>query len=127
MTKALAALQKARRTQKIIVMDGKQKTVIDSAEIHYIEVLNHMLIYHTDSGERKDWNSLNQREKELAPFSFFRCHRCFLINLNDVTGINSSTDEVILGDTRLPISRGKKAAFMDAMMEHYAMTGGRVI
>lgn len=124
MTKALSSLKKARQTKKIIVTEENRKIVIDAADIRYIEVLNHMLIHHTVHGDRRDWNSLNQLEKELAPFSFFRCHRCYLINLRQVTGVDTSKDEVLIGDTRLPISRGKKAALMDELMNLYAMKEG---
>ncbi len=125
MTKALSALEKARQSQKIIVTEENRKIVVDSADIRYIEVLNHMLIHHTVHGDRRDWSSLNQREKELAPYSFFRCHRCYLVNLRHVTGIDASKDEVLVGEVRLPVSRGKKAALMDALMKLYAMKGGR--
>ncbi|MBR1813008.1 MAG: response regulator transcription factor [Lachnospiraceae bacterium] len=124
MTKAYSALQKARKTAKIVVMDMDRKVLVDSTEIRYIEVLDHMLIYHTVSGDRKDWNTLNRREKELTPFSFFRCHRCFLVNLRHVTGIDPASDEVMLGEVRLPISRGKKAALLDAVMNLYTMKEG---
>lgn len=124
MTKALSALQKARQTKKIIVTEENRKIVIDSADIRYIEVLNHMLIHHTVRGEHRDWSSLNQREKELTPYSFFRCHRCYLVNLLHVTGIDTARDEVLLHETRLPVSRGKKSALMDALMKLYAMKGG---
>lgn len=123
MTKALSALQKSRQTKKIIVMEEDRKTIVDAADIRYIEVLNHMLIHHTVHGEYRDWNTLNQREKELTPFSFFRCHRCYLVNLRQVTGIDTARDQVLLGDTRLPVSRGKKAALMDALMKLYAIKG----
>ncbi len=123
MTKALSSLKKARQTRKIIVTEENRKIVIDAADIRYIEVLNHMLIHHTVHGDCKDWNSLNQREKELSPFSFFRCHRCYLINLQHVTGMVTGTDEVLIGDTRLPVSRGKKAALMDELMKLYALKG----
>lgn len=123
MTKALSALQKSRQTKKIIVMEEDRKIIVDAADIRYIEVLNHMLIHHTVHGEHRDWNTLNQREKELTPFSFFRCHRCYLVNLRQVTGIDTARDQVLLGDTRLPVSRGKKAALMDALMKLYAIKG----
>lgn len=123
MTKALSALQKSRQTKKIIVMEEDRKIIVDVADIRYIEVLNHMLIHHTVHGEHRDWNTLNQREKELTPFSFFRCHRCYLANLRQVTGIDTARDQVLLGDTRLPVSRGKKAALMDALMKLYAIKG----
>ena len=124
MTKALSVLRKNRETRKIIVTEENQKIVIDAADIRYIEVLNHMLIHHTVHGDRRDWNSLNQLEKELAPFSFFRCHRCYLINLRQVTGVDTSKDEVLIGDIYLPISRGKKAALMDELMKLYTLKEG---
>lgn len=124
MTKALAVLRKRQQTRKIIVTEENQKIIVDSGDIRYIEVLNHMLILHTTQDQRRDWNTLNQREKELASCAFFRCHRCYLINLRHVTGMDASADEVLLGDTRLPVSRGKKAALMDALMNLYAMKEG---
>ncbi len=125
MQKAMRTLALARKTQKLIVINDDGKEIIDSAFIQYIEVQDHMLIYHTEKGKYWDWSSLSQREKELKPYHFFRCHRCFLVNLDYISGIHSEQgDTVQVGDVRVPISRNKKAELMNELMRYYADKGG---
>lgn len=55
---------------------------ISSKQIRYIEVFNHNLVAHTDKEYFLDRSSLDELEKRLLPYGFFRCHRSFLINLD---------------------------------------------
>ncbi|MBO7709682.1 MAG: response regulator transcription factor [Lachnospiraceae bacterium] len=59
-----------------------------------------------------------QLEKILEPYDFFRCHSAFLINLKYVTGY-SQTD-VIMDDEKIPLSKHRRKAFVDALLAFHA-------
>ena len=83
----------------------------------YVEVYNHCLRYHTSDEvvETTGAKSLSKVEQELAGDGFFRCHVSFLVNLRHVRGMGENTVKV--GDEVLPISRHKKKAFLEALIE----------
>jgi len=85
-------------------------------DIYYIESSNHYVIYHTASGEIRFFGSLGEEEKRLPTDRFARCNSGYLVNLAQVKKI--SDGEVHVCDSALPLSRGKKAAFMQAFLNY---------
>ena len=83
-------------------------------DIYYIEMLNHYVIYHTVTGEVRFFGSLSDEEKRLPQDRFTRCNSGFIVNLAQVKKVQDG--EVYVGDTSLPISRNKKAAFMQSLL-----------
>lgn len=87
-----------------------------ASEVKYIEVVDHKLFFHAASGDYADWGQLGTWEEKLRGCGFFRCHRCFLINLNYVTGIDTVLGKnVLIGETAIPLSRKKKTELMDVL------------
>lgn len=83
-------------------------------DIYYIEMLNHYVIYHAVTGEVRFFGSLSDEEKRLPQDRFIRCNSGFIVNLAQVKKVQDG--EVYVGDTSLPISRNKKAAFMQSLL-----------
>lgn len=55
-------------------------------------------------------------EEKLAEFYFFRIHNSYLINLNKVKEYHKNDEYVVLSNkTKLPVSRLKKALFLDQL------------
>ncbi|MCD8367379.1 MAG: LytTR family DNA-binding domain-containing protein [Clostridiales bacterium] len=84
--------------------------------IHYIEVINHRLQFHTDQGIRKSAGTLNQMEKELHPYGFARCNSGFLVNLRYVTEVRKNV-AVVAGE-ELIISRPRRKAFLQELTDY---------
>ena len=76
-------------------------------------MFDHDLVYHTRNGDISSRGSLGDVEKQLGTVSFFRCGKSYLINLEYVDGIQNN--EVLLGDMRITLSRGRKKELMDAL------------
>ena len=78
------ALCKVKTPEKefitIALKGGKKK--LDIAQICYVEVQDHVLIYHTTSGDFETKGTMNDAEGQLTPEKFFRCNRCYLVNLD---------------------------------------------
>ena len=96
--------------------DGKMKLNISS--IYYIEVIQHMCIYHTKDGNYKATGSLNSIEKTLSKYNFSLCNRCYLVNLRYVTSVKKGF--VLIDNEELIISRAKQASFMKDLNDFLA-------
>lgn len=100
-----------------IILNRKAGVVLlPISSIKYVEVLQHRVIYHTIRGDYEDWSSLARIEEQLSPHSFTRCNASFLINPRYVDQIERNT--VIIGNDEIPITRGKKAGFVQAIINY---------
>lgn len=103
-----------RRTAKFLmipVKGGVQK--LNTAELYYVEVQDHDLVFHTASGNFSSKGTLSEIEQRLDLDSFFRCNKCYLVNLSQVQSIQGC--DVLVGGDSLQVSRAKKKALMDAL------------
>ena len=74
----------------------------------------HYVVYHTLGGEFRFWGSLAEEEKRLPKERFVRSSSAYLVNLGHVTRVDGV--DVYVGGACLPLSRGKKAAFLEALL-----------
>lgn len=84
--------------------------VISSAEIRYIEVMGHDLMFHTGGEVITSYGGLGEREEELRDREFARCSASVLVNLRYVNGLYG--DEIGVGTERIKIGRSKKKEFL---------------
>ena len=83
------------RTRKFISVPfqgGMRK--LDISQIRYIEVVNHSLIYHLDGETLEAKGVLSELEDALTEYHFFRCNKCYLVNLEHVNGVNENCADV---------------------------------
>lgn len=83
-------------------------------DIYYIEMANHYVVYHIVSGEVRFFGSLSDEEKRLPQDRFVRCNSGYIVNLAQVKKVQDGA--VFVADTSLPMSRNKKAAFMQSLL-----------
>ena len=109
-----------RESRKIMVKStgGIKKIAVNS--ILYIEVYKHRMTYHTLEGNVEVWGSLSDAESLLPPECFARCNIGISINLQHVKAIEG--DEVLVGSTRLAISRLKKKEFIASVARYMGNT-----
>lgn len=96
--------------------DGSMHS-LETSSVKYIEVINHSLLFHTDKGSIEASGRLDDFEKHLADHGFFRCNRCYLVNMKYVTAVKD--DEVVIGGKNLKISRPRRKEFLKAFAERY--------
>lgn len=121
--RALALVR--RREEKYIAIaqkGGKQRLLV--SRICYVEVRDHLLFYHTAEGTYEAKGTMREAEEALAGGDFFRCNRCYLINLRFVEKYLSGEGEVLVNGDRVQVSRSRKRAFLDALNGY--LNGGRV-
>lgn len=111
-----------RRTRKFIsvVFQGGMRK-LDVSQILYIEVVNHCLIYHLTDEDLEAKGSLSELEETLRPYHFFRCNKCYLVNLEHVDSV--AENSVNVGGNQIQVSRAKKKALLDALNNYINEVG----
>ena len=102
-----------RRGQEVQISVGGVTRVMPSADICYIEVMDHDLTYHTQREEIRTRGKLSAVEQRLPADTFSRCSVSFLINLRYVE--RYSGESVWVAGRKIPLSRGKKKELMAAL------------
>lgn len=72
--------------KKYIKIDNKN-TIIDENEINYIKRDGMKLIFHTSSRDYEIYSSFNKIQDSL-PSNFVRCHKSFIVNINNVVNFD---------------------------------------
>lgn len=118
-TKAMRSMQ--GRSDAIVTIesvDGLRTMAI--GDIHYVEVFDHYLLFHTADGAYRARGSISVQAKELGEYGFSRIHKSFLVNLRHVSNLTGSS--VTCAGTTLPVGRTYKGTLMQ---EYMAFLGGR--
>jgi DNA-binding LytR/AlgR family response regulator len=96
--------------KKILAETGDRLEVIDVKQIQYFQAENRQIFVCTIGGKKYEIrNRLNELEEALDPADFFRCHRYFIVNVNQIGQLaswfnrgyllimNPSRDEIPVG------------------------------
>ena len=83
-----------------------------AGDLCYVESQGHQLTYHTRTGAYLTAGAIGQAEEQLAGQGFFRCNKGCLVNLEHVEGVREGC--ALVNGALLPISRGRKTAFLEA-------------
>ena len=71
--------------KKVLAETGDRLEVIDVKQVQYFQAENRQIFIRTISGKRYEIrNRLNELEEVLNPDDFFRCHRNFIVNVNQI-------------------------------------------
>lgn len=113
--KALAYV-KSHEDRHIFVttQDGMRK--LYARDIRFVEVMGHYLAFHLAKEKVTVRGQLEKIEKALPPESFIRCNKCYLINLDHVTGMTRET--VRMDDDELTVSRRRRKEFFARLADH---------
>ena len=103
-----------RGSKPVMIQTGTGVKKIDSRDIFYVEIQNHVLRYHTKQGNFEVRGSLKNVEEELPKGLFAKCSNWCLVGLTHVAEIKDDT--VIVEGEELQISRRSKKNFMTALI-----------
>lgn len=110
--RALSRMKKrSKRFINVPVKGGVKKQ--DVLDITYVEVQDHDLIFHTVTDTFQSKGTLSEVEQRIGAGGFFRCNKCYLVNLEHVQSIQGS--DVRVGNELLQVSRAKKKELLDAL------------
>lgn len=94
---------------RVVIKDGSEIKIIPTAEIHYIEAYDDYVKIHTCNGTHLKKKTMSHFETSLPPQQFIRIHRSFILNIQELTRIESfeknSYIAILKSGARLAISR----------------------
>lgn len=91
--------------------------------IYYIESRNKKVIIHTTNRTLEVYGKMEELENRLGS-SFYRCHRCYLVNMEKIAAYSADNIQVTNGDNLL-LARTKYSDFVKSYM-WYIKNGGIV-
>ncbi|MGO5541707.1 LytR/AlgR family response regulator transcription factor [Blautia sp. HCP3S3_H10_1] len=115
-SQAITKLKKRDRHYVVVPIKGGVVR-LDTADIYYIEVQGHNLIYHTCTGEYISPGTISAAEKALCNYGFSRGNKSYLINLAHVDGIQDKCAQV-KGES-LPLGRPRQNAFLQDLTKYW--------
>ena len=113
--RALARMKRRSRKYVTVPIKGGLRK-LDVSELTFIEVQDHDLIYHTVKESFAAKGALSDMENMLAGMHFFRCNKCYLVNLEYVEAVQNN--DVSVAGTWIQVSRPKKKALLDALNDY---------
>ena len=102
-----------QKEDKISFLSKGSRFYMKASEVRYIEVLDHQLVYHTESGDYPVYGTMSKIRTQLEPLGFSQCNSCYLVNLRYVQRVQNYT--VALPGIMLQISHPRRKAFMEAL------------
>jgi len=90
---------------------------VNASDIEFIEITDHSLTYHTVNGVLVATGHMYEIENALVSSGFFKCNRCYLVNMKYVKAVTDNTVEMVNGE-KLQISRNKRKDFLEALTEY---------
>lgn len=99
-----------------VVISCEGETVkLYEADIRYVESFLHYIVIHTKDKEYKIKENMSVFENIVSD-DFYRIHRSYLVSLKHITRISRTS--VNIGNTELPLSRGKYDDINRAFIQH---------
>lgn len=120
--KEVTAREMFEKQYIILKTSGMQKRVLIK-DIYYVESNNKKVIIHTEDGNIEIYGKMDEFENELGS-NFYRCHRCYLVNMEKISAYSVDNIHVTNGDI-LILAQKKYSEFIKAYMR-YAKAGGIV-
>ena len=115
MAKALRNIAK-RDEKEILVRSSSKIARLPISQIYYVEVRDHLLIYHSTQGNLESWGKLSDIEQELIDYDFVRCSSSYLVNLRHIISVDGDTANI--AGNKLPISQRRRKAFYNSVTEY---------
>lgn len=112
-----------RTKRYILVRNSGTQQKVYIKDIYYIESANKKVIIHTRTGILDSYGKMDEWE-HMTGSSFYRCHRCYLVNMEQIVSYNTNTIKVVNGD-KLILAQKKYNSFIRQYMK-YAKDGGIV-
>lgn len=104
----------SRKKDFVLIQSEHESIKVLISNITYVEVFRHTIIFHIKDGSSlKSYGSLTEIENKFNTMGFFKCNRCYLVNLKYVDKIVENY--LYIGNEKLLISRPQKQKFIEAL------------
>ena len=102
--------------RRILIKTGDLQYSISIDDILFIESSNKKVIMHTVNNIYEVYGTMDYFENELND-KFYRCHRCYLVNLDKIAAYNSDNIKLVNGDNII-LSRKRYNEFVKAYLRY---------
>lgn len=104
---------------RIVIRNGQDIIIIPTAEVEVIEAYDDYVKIHHNGKTHLKKKTMNYYEKTLDPNTFVRVHRSFIVNILELTKIESfeknSYIAILKSGKRIPISRTAYGPLKDSL------------
>lgn len=104
--------------QKVVIKTKDKTIVLSYKDIIFIESDGHYLIYHTSSSTYTVRETIKETITKFENNHFSLCNKCYIVNLRYVEKVDDSF-VYLSNKEQLLISRLRKKAFMQALMDYH--------
>lgn len=108
--------QEQTKVKRIILKDKEQEHLIFIKDIMYISAEDKYTVLYTEGKRFLDYKSLNDYEKLLEDYGFYRIHRKYIINMYHHKSLSKGF-VTLSDDTILPLSRRKEAQYREKLLK----------
>lgn len=121
LTRAARLCRRSRSEEAVFFHTKTNHRKLYPSEICYVESNLRKVIIHTAGEALEIYATMDDLETRLGP-AFFRCHRGYLVNMDQITGYDRQTVR-LCGGTELLMAKSKYSAFVDAYLRF--LRGGK--
>ena len=107
--------------ERIPVEKGGRKVLVPIDQIRYIEAKDDYSCIYTEGDRYLSTISLAKLEQKLAPHNFFRVHRGYIVNLDNVESVDTISSGILqlglkgIEEKKIPVSRRRVVALKRAL------------
>lgn len=105
-----------RKNKYLLISNKYNNYKIKVETILYVEVQNKDITIYTLDNSYNVKMSMNKIEKELKEYSFFRCHKSFLVNINFIENVKQYI-AILENGQEVPVSRYKFKEFKTVFLK----------
>jgi len=107
----------------LMISANRQIQKVFLKDILYIESIGRIAIIHCNGGSLEAYEQIGVLEDKLSDKSFFRCHKCFLVNLNYVDAFNKTEVQLENGE-KIMLAKRRYEDFQKRILSHMKIKGG---
>ncbi len=98
------------QSQRIVVKNGSKIKIIPVHDVFYLEAADDYVKIHTHEGYFLKNKTMNHFEQSLDAQQFARCHRSYIVNVQQITRIDPYEKDnhvaILRSGAKVPVSRG---------------------
>jgi len=121
--KAVKKLQGKTNQDFLMISSDRQTRKILLSDILYIESVGRIAKIHCTKGVMEIYGQIGVLENKLSDKYFFRCHKCYLVNL-DYVGTFDKTDITLESGEKIMLAKRRYNDFKKAVLSYTKMKGG---
>ena len=107
----------------LMISANRQIQKVFLKDILYIESIGRIAKIHCNNGTLETYEQIGILEDKLSDKFFFRCHKCFLVNLNFVDAFNKTEVRLENGE-KIMLAKRRYEDFQKAILSYMKIKGG---